>query len=175
MGIKKYNLLIFVTFFISINIFLISSNNVYSQLGTSGDSSAYVTHTIGYTTIDGKECVIAWVHDYCSNARDTSHAGGGRGHTAIICRAEEKQPPNAVPPIQPTPPIQTTTTTSQPTIVAETTCMIDGDCQSEFICCESKCRDPSTGICKDVNGDEIPEWAPYTSQGNILNWLFGWK
>lgn len=42
-------------------------------------------------------------------------------------------------------------------------CQSDGDCKSGFICCQNYCRDPSKGVCKDVNGDGIPDWVPYVS------------
>jgi hypothetical protein len=52
---------------------------------------------------------------------------------------------------------KTTTTTIKPA------CTTEGDCNTGFICCQAQCRDPNTGICRDVNGDGIPDWIPVTS------------
>jgi hypothetical protein len=41
-------------------------------------------------------------------------------------------------------------------------CKTNSDCSNESICCAKQCRDPNTGICRDVNGDGIPDWIPYS-------------
>jgi len=77
----------------------------------------------------------------------------------------------------------TTPTTLPPAVVATTTatgvaanvgCETNQDCTAGLICCANDCRDTSTGVCKDLNGDEIPDWVPYSSiiAGSILNRIF---
>lgn len=39
-------------------------------------------------------------------------------------------------------------------------CQLNTDCKSGFICCQNLCRDQSSGICRDINGDGIPDWIP---------------
>jgi len=34
-------------------------------------------------------------------------------------------------------------------------------CDSDFICCRNKCMNSNDGICKDINGDGIPDWIPF--------------
>jgi len=50
-------------------------------------------------------------------------------------------------------------------------------CNSGFVCCRSKCMSSNEGVCKDINGDGISDWVPYTSPitGSGLNWVFGFK
>ena len=41
--------------------------------------------------------------------------------------------------------------------------LCESRCKTGYICCENECRNYSKGICKDINGDEIPDWIPYSS------------
>jgi hypothetical protein len=123
------------------------------------------------------------------------HCGNGAGDWTCRGKCEapaEREPrerqPKQNPPVGPVPtsiktrPTPTTLPTLQTPSVTTTTpissevkqgCKTNGDCQNGFICCENICRDPSTGICRDINGDGILEWVQFSSvlgstfRGNI--------
>jgi len=114
-------------------------------------------------------------HAGCSNNRDTCISG---------CKEPKEREPRERGPKGPVPTTSTTPTTLPPVAVVTTTatgvavnvgCKSNQDCTAGFICCANGCRDMSTGMCKDVNGDEIPDWVPYSSiiAGSILNRIFG--
>jgi len=65
------------------------------------------------------------------------------------------------PPTPPKPPA-----TPKPPTVTETSCEADTDCYGGRICCIGKCRDSLTGVCKDINGDGVLDWVPYSSSEN---------
>jgi hypothetical protein len=116
-------------------------------------------------------------HGSCSNNRDTCISG---------CKEPKEREPRERPEgPRPKGPVSTSTTptTLPPAVVATTTptgvaanvgCETNQDCTAGLICCANDCRDTSTGVCKDLNGDEIPDWVPYSSiiAGSILNRIF---
>jgi hypothetical protein len=77
---------------------------------------------------------------------------------------EPKQSPTPVPTptTTPQPPFagQTTTTTTS-SMPLEVRCMSTNDCKIGFVCCQNVCREQSKGICRDINGDGIPDWLVY--------------
>jgi hypothetical protein len=110
--------------------------------------------------------------------------------TSSIPPAPPSMPPepttSSIPPAPPTvrttsvPTTIPTTSTVRTTTTASTLgmeCEVNQDCSTGLVCCARKCRDPSTGVCRDLNGDGIPDWVPYSSAmlGSFLSWLFGWK
>jgi len=115
-------------------------------------------------------------HGGCSNNRDTCISG---------CKEPKEREPRERGPKGPVTTTKSTTpTTLPPAVVATTTptgvaanvgCKSNQECTAGFICCANGCRDMSTGVCKDVNGDEIPDWVPYSSiiAGSFLNIIFG--
>ena len=48
------------------------------------------------------------------------------------------------------------------TLRSNAQCISDGQCiGAANVCCGGGCRDPTKGICRDVNGDGLPEWLAY--------------
>jgi hypothetical protein len=45
--------------------------------------------------------------------------------------------------------------------VQQAQCTIDSDCNTGFTCCYGTCYKRTEGMCKDINGDGIPDWIPY--------------
>jgi hypothetical protein len=101
-------------------------------------------------------------------------------HQACSNRERERQglqeePPEREPPEKgPT----SSTTTTLPLLVRQSTttiaCTSDQDCAGGYVCCMRFCRNLSTGMCKDINGDGMSDWVPYISpvMGSILNGFF---
>jgi hypothetical protein len=58
------------------------------------------------------------------------------------------------------PPTTTTTTTTQPPMQI-TSCSSNSQC-STGLCCQNQCRDSTKGVCRDINGDGILDWVPYS-------------
>jgi len=116
-------------------------------------------------------------HGGCSNNRDTCISGCREPREREPReRPEGPRPTSTKPTTLPTtlPPAAGVTTTATG-VAANVGCKSNQECTAGFICCASGCRDMSTGVCKDVNGDEIPDWVPYSSiiAGSILNRIFG--
>jgi len=96
-------------------------------------------------------------HGACSNKREVCISGCDKD---IIDRPERKPkqtPPVPTPTTTPAPPFGQTTTTTQ----SEIRCSTTNDCNINFVCCQNACHEESKGICRDINGDGIPDWLVY--------------
>jgi hypothetical protein len=93
-------------------------------------------------------------HQSCSNHREVCEGTCGR-------EAREREPKQRPPvPTTPTPepPFARQTTTTTP---SEVRCASTNDCNINSVCCQNVCRKESEGICRDINGDGIPDWLVY--------------
>jgi len=101
-------------------------------------------------------------HEACSNSNEPPE------------RRKEREPQ----PHRPTPPKSTSTIIAAPPTppkMIKLVCKEDKDCDSGFMCCAEECRDQLSGVCRDISGDGIPEWVPYSSYGvnSIIGSMFG--
>jgi hypothetical protein len=95
---------------------------------------------------------IATHHEGCSNEVDVCIRGCTHDHKE---RAPKQNPPTTT--TTPAPQFGQTTTTTP----SEIRCSTTNDCKINFVCCQNVCKDQSIGICRDVNGDGIPDWLVY--------------
>jgi hypothetical protein len=101
-----------------------------------------------------------WIerHGACSNKEKVCIGSG--------CRERSEKVPKQKPPVPttptPEPPFrQTTQTTTTAPANYEVRCASTNDCNIGFVCCQNVCKKESEGICRDVNGDGIPDWLVY--------------
>lgn len=103
----------------------------------------------------------ATVHMPCSNKVDVSGSSGSeRG----------PQGPTPTPTPTPTPPPTSygrrtttkiiTTTTSTQAAFSIIPCSRNSQCSTN-LCCVGYCRNPQQGICRDLNGDGVPDWVEF--------------
>jgi len=97
-------------------------------------------------------------HNSCSNHVDVCISGCSDDNPKRMKEREPKQaPPVPTPTTTPAPPFQQTATTTQ----SEIRCSTTNDCKIDFVCCQDACHEESKGICRDINGDGIPDWLVY--------------
>ena len=109
----------------------------------------------GAGSITGQE---HYSHMSCSNHKD-SQCWGQCEAERLEREPREKtpKPPVPTPTTTPAPPFGQTTTTTP----SEIRCSTTNDCNINFVCCQNACHEESKGICRDINGDGIPDWLTY--------------
>jgi len=138
--INKFHLTI-VLFLIAI---IFSTLLIYTNLSfAKTNPPVYVDHHRACSNNNWRECV--------ANCRESN-----------VREREPKQRPPVPTTPTPEPPFEQTqtTTTTQP-IFNEVRCSSTNDCNIGFVCCQNVCRKESEGICRDINGDGIPDWLVY--------------
>ena len=101
-------------------------------------------------------------HAACSNTLRESKET--RSHPGEKERQPKQKPQTTTTTIPVEPPdisAKTTTTTTSNIVVGEVRCAVTSDCNIGFVCCQNVCKKENEGICRDANGDGVPDWIPY--------------
>ena len=140
--INKFHLIIvlFLSLIIISSTLLIYTNVSFAQ--TKKKDPVYKDHHQSCSNNNWKECVAN-----CPEEKEPKERQPTQNPTPVPTPTTTPQPPFA---------IQTTTTTP-----SEIRCSTTNDCNINFVCCQNACHEESKGICRDINGDGIPDWLTY--------------